>query len=275
MFTKERTDTIKNLFDIAKQLAIIALLGWFVVDHEGLMQFFKNRKLNPDYWLNGAGEKAAKESQTELQTANLNNQKTLATVEVVLAQVENLKKQIAEIRPMLPTAPPGGGGGIIGGVTIGAGAPASTNAARARLDGLLSTLGDAEKTARAALQDSKDTNASVTRSIERIQQALQPNATPVPESWLIVFGSDRSDTAARAEIRKAAEKGFQNGVLVQRDPFFHPALRFESEAAARAKLAEAQAISRYSSGAFVVSLQRFCKGGTEEAGVIARCRTDP
>ncbi|HRE19420.1 MAG TPA: hypothetical protein PKW21_00075 [Rhabdaerophilum sp.] len=273
MFTKERTDTIKNLFDIAKQLTIVGLLGWFVTDHENFKKFFTDRGLDPDYFTNGAARKAAKDSQTELQTVNLNNEKTVATIESVLKQFENLKKEIADIRPMLGTTP-GGGGGIIGGVTIGAGTPPTT-VARARLDGLLNSLGDVEKTANKALDDTRAINASVTRSIERIQQSLQPGVAATAEKWLIVYGSDRNEAGARAEIKRAVERGFPNGVLVQREPFYHPALKFDSEAVARAKLVEAQAISRYSTGAFVVSQPRFCKGGAEEIGNIIRCKTDP
>lgn len=274
MLTKERTDTIKNLFDILKQLALATLLVWFVVDHKSITNFFTDRGLSLE--MLGIKETKARLQATEnaAQVANLATSGNERVIQELNTQLETVKHELVTMKAQVAAAANAGTGGTSTGSDLPA-RPGTPAAVVLRLDSLINSVGGATEQAREQLTRSNMATTTLQRVIERNEEVLQIKPASGPASstmnWLIVFGSDTSADAAREELHRAAAKGLTNGFVMKRDTLFHPTLRFETEAQARDKLEEARAITRYSTGAFVVSASRFCAGGVEKIENVSHC----
>lgn len=266
MLTKERTDTIKNIFDILKQLALATLLIWFVVDHRSITAFFTDRGLSLE--MLGIKETKARLQATEnaAQVANLATSGNAQVIQELNTQLETVKRELMAMKAQVAVPSNPGGDPPA--------RPGTPAAVVQRLDSLINSVGGATEQAREQLTRSNMATATLQRVIERNDEVLQEKlAGPAPaaRNWLIVFGSDASGDAAREELRTAAGKGLTNGFVMKREAIFHPTLRFETEAQARAKLDEARAVTRYSIGAFVVGAGRFCAGGIVEIEGTSHC----
>ncbi len=269
MLTKERTDTVKNVFDITKQVAIAGLLIWFIADNARAREFFAARGFSIDRWFGAEEKKAAQAVANSAQVVNLQASANEKLILDLQGQLQNALAELITLRTQTSTPDSAGGGDLPR-------RPPLPSAQIARIDSVINLAGGIDDRTRDALQKTQTATIGLQRVLDLNEDILQMkprSGAQQPMSWLIVFGSDSSVKAARNEIGKAAEKGFEGRAIVKRDTLFHPALTFDSEDKARRALEAAKSITRFSSGAFPIAIVQFCPGGAPEIDGIVHCLT--
>jgi hypothetical protein len=108
-------------------------------------------------------------------------------------------------------------------------------------------------------------------TINQNSQALQDFNFSKGGKWLVVFGADTSEEAARHELKRAKSASLENVRIYKRDGFFNSAVVFENVSDAQRALVKIRALSEYSRGAYVVPYSSFCRSPIELNAELFDC----
>lgn len=109
----------------------------------------------------------------------------------------------------------------------------------------------------------KDTKSAISETIKSIDQNIQISetvpATKIPATdnkWLVVFGADKTISAAQDEIDRANKRNYDNAIILKRDGWYRSVITFDNESEAQNKLRNIQ--NELREGSYIRDLNTWC-----------------
>ena len=130
------------------------------------------------------------------------------------------------------------------------------------------------------LKASLDAVASATKAADATNQVLRSNATTIAAAqtavadegsgWVVLFGSDASESEARNEAARARIAGFAPRIYHYRNRY-RSAVWFAQLTAARAALSTIQGLSSTASDAYIASIATWCPQSRQTKPDVWEC----
>jgi hypothetical protein len=246
MSTKDTVELWRSIFELLKSLALVFIVVSFFVFPQivhraltgiGVAEF--------DLW-GFKGKTALAKVAVDLQESQVVQSELVQKLKTSDEKLKILATQNEELRQRQPSRGLGGRSGPFAGE--------SPSLVDEGVRAILAQNGEALKRA-ADFQVQADKALSQNSAVIFSAKELTARGD---SRWIVIFGSDVTEDAARAEVKRATAQGFDNAYICLKRGRYRSVIEFSALEAATAALPKIRSLSETARDAYVVNLGSWC-----------------